>query len=95
MSLISAGSISLDSTFNARQTCHDLFFKYQVYLSGSIIVINLKPILSVVTEPALCEILCTVKKTLAVFTSPAGMSLTEPSLDGNNLIFPVQGEFGK
>ncbi len=34
------------------------FFIYQVYLSGSIITINLKPILSVVTEPALCEMLC-------------------------------------
>jgi hypothetical protein len=35
------------------------------------------------------------KKTLAVFPSPAGMSLTKLSLDGNNLIFPVQGEFGE
>ncbi len=35
------------------------------------------------------------KKTLAVFPSPDGMSLIKPSLDGNNLIFPVQREYGK
>ncbi len=34
------------------------------------------------------------KKRLAVFPSPAGMSLTELSLAGNNLIIPGQGEFG-
>jgi hypothetical protein len=34
------------------------------------------------------------KKKFAVFPSPAGMSLTEPSLAGNNLIIPVLGEFG-
>jgi hypothetical protein len=31
----------------------------------------------------------------AIFPSPAGMSLTKLSLDGNNLIIPVQGEFGQ
>ncbi len=35
------------------------------------------------------------KKRLAVFPSPAGMSLTKLSLDGENLIIPVQGEIGK
>jgi hypothetical protein len=35
------------------------------------------------------------KKRLTIFPSPAGMSLTKLSLDGNNLIIPVQGEFGK
>jgi hypothetical protein len=34
------------------------------------------------------------KKRFAIFPSPAGMSLTKLSLDGNNLIIPVQGEFG-
>jgi hypothetical protein len=33
------------------------------------------------------------KKELAVFPSPAGMSLIKLFLGGNNLIFPVQGEF--
>jgi hypothetical protein len=43
----------------------------------------------------------TVKKRLAVFPSPAGMSLTKLSLAKNNLIkfgnliIPGQGEFGK
>jgi hypothetical protein len=36
-----------------------------------------------------------VKKRLAVFPSPAGMSLTKLSLAENNLIIPLQGEFGK
>ncbi len=35
------------------------------------------------------------KKRLAVFPSPAWMSLTKLSLAGNNLIIPNQGEFGK
>ncbi len=35
------------------------------------------------------------KKRLAVFPSPAGMSLTKLSLAGDNLIIPAQGEFGK
>jgi hypothetical protein len=35
------------------------------------------------------------KKRLAVFPSPAGMSLSELSLAGNNLIIPAYGEFGK
>jgi hypothetical protein len=34
------------------------------------------------------------KKRLAIFPTPAGMSLTKLSLDGNNLIISVQGEFG-
>jgi hypothetical protein len=34
------------------------------------------------------------KKRFAIFPSPAGMSLTKLSLAGNNLIYPVQGEFG-
>jgi hypothetical protein len=36
----------------------------------------------------------TVKKKLAIFPSPAGMSLTKISLAGNNLIIPGQEEFG-
>ncbi len=39
--------------------------------------------------------LYTVKKRLATFPCPAGMSLTKLSLDGNNLNIPGQGEFGK
>jgi hypothetical protein len=35
------------------------------------------------------------KKKFAIFPSPAGMSLTKLSLDGNNLIIPAQGEFGQ
>ncbi len=34
------------------------------------------------------------KKKWTIFPSPAGMSLTKLSLAGNNLIFPIQGEFG-
>jgi len=34
-------------------------------------------------------------KSLVVFLSPTGMSLTKLSLAGNNLIVPGQGEFGK
>ncbi len=34
------------------------------------------------------------KKSLAVFLSPARMSLIKFSLAGNNLIIPAQGEFG-
>ncbi len=34
-------------------------------------------------------------KNLAIFASPAGMSLTKLSLAGNNLNIPGQGEFGK
>jgi hypothetical protein len=37
----------------------------------------------------------TVKKRLAVFPSPAGMSLTKLSLGENTIIIPGQGEFGK
>jgi hypothetical protein len=36
----------------------------------------------------------TLKKRLAIFPSPAGMSLTKLSLAGNNLILPGQEEFG-
>jgi hypothetical protein len=43
-------------------------------------------------EPDKKKIHC--KKSLAVFLSPAGMSLTKLSLGENNLIIPVQGEFG-
>jgi hypothetical protein len=42
-----------------------------------------------------CMVLYTVKKGYPFFPSPAGMSLTKLSLAGNNLIIPVQGEFGK
>jgi hypothetical protein len=35
------------------------------------------------------------KKELAVFPSPAGMSMIKLFLGGNNLIFPVQGEFNQ
>jgi hypothetical protein len=35
------------------------------------------------------------KKGLAVFPSPAWMSLTKLLLGGNNLIFPALGEFGQ
>jgi hypothetical protein len=41
----------------------------------------------------LCMLHC--KKMLAVLPSPAGMSLTKISLDGNNLNYSGQGEFGK
>jgi hypothetical protein len=34
------------------------------------------------------------KKRFAILPSPAGMSLTKLSLNGNNLIIPAQGEFG-
>jgi hypothetical protein len=37
----------------------------------------------------------TVKKRLAIFRSPAGMSLTKKSQAGNNLIIRGQEEFGK
>ncbi len=36
----------------------------------------------------------TVKKRLAIFLSPVGMSLTKLSLAENNLFFSGQGEFG-
>ncbi len=36
----------------------------------------------------------TVKKVIAIFPSPAGMSLTKLSLEGNNLIIPGPGELG-
>jgi hypothetical protein len=39
------------------------------------------------------SILC--KKSLSVFHSPAGMSLTKLSLAGKNLIIPSQGKFGQ
>ncbi len=35
------------------------------------------------------------KKRLAIFPSPAGMSLTKLSLAGNNWVIPGQGEFGQ
>jgi hypothetical protein len=35
----------------------------------------------------------TLKKRLAIFPSPAGMSLTKLYLAGKNLIIPGQGEF--
>jgi hypothetical protein len=35
----------------------------------------------------------TVKKRLATFPSPAGMSLTKLFLGGNKMIIPAQGEF--
>jgi hypothetical protein len=35
------------------------------------------------------------KKELAIFPSPAGMSLTKLSLGGKNLIIPAQEEFGQ
>jgi hypothetical protein len=38
---------------------------------------------------------CTVKKRLATFPSPAGMSFTKLSLGGNNLIIPAQREFDR
>ncbi len=37
----------------------------------------------------------TVKKRLATFQSPSGMSPTKLSLSGKNVIIPAQGEFGK
>jgi hypothetical protein len=36
----------------------------------------------------------TVKKSLSIFPSQAGMSLTKQSLAGNNFIIPGQEEFG-
>jgi hypothetical protein len=41
-----------------------------------------------IIEPPHC------KKRLAVFPSPAGMSQTKLSMDGNIQIIPGQGEFG-
>jgi hypothetical protein len=41
--------------------------------------------------PVTAQVHC--KKRFAIFPSPAGMSLIELSLDGNNLIIPAQGEF--
>jgi hypothetical protein len=38
--------------------------------------------------------LYTVKKRFVIFPSPAGMSLAKLSLDRNNIILPVHGEFG-
>jgi hypothetical protein len=35
------------------------------------------------------------KKKLAIFPSPAGMSLTKLSLGGKNKIIPAQGEFNQ
>jgi hypothetical protein len=35
------------------------------------------------------------KKRFAIFPSPAGMSLTKLSQDGNTLIIPAQGDFGQ
>jgi hypothetical protein len=35
------------------------------------------------------------KKGLAVFPSPAWMSLTKLFMSVNNLVFPAQGEFGQ
>ncbi len=43
------------------------------------------------TRPNVC-LHC--KKRLAIFPSSAGMSLSKLSLAGNNLIIPLQGEFG-
>ncbi len=36
---------------------------------------------------------CHCKKELAIFPSPAGMSLTKLSLGGKNYIIPAQDEF--
>jgi hypothetical protein len=44
-------------------------------------------------QSLLYEVNATLKKVIG-FPSPAGMSLTKLSQDGNNLI-PVLGEFGK
>jgi hypothetical protein len=35
------------------------------------------------------------KKRFAIFPSPAGVTLTKLSLDGNTLIITAQGEFGQ
>jgi hypothetical protein len=46
-------------------------------------------------EPVVAGVKLHRKKILPVSPSPAGMSLTKLSLDGKNLIIPVQGEFGQ
>ncbi len=57
----------------------DLHYVYDKLLAAPITQIKLKHL----------------KKRLATFRSPEGMSLTKISLCGNNLIIPAQGEFGK
>ncbi len=42
----------------------------------------------------ICRHLLNCKKRLAIFPSPAGMSLIKLPLAGNNVIVPGQGEFG-
>jgi hypothetical protein len=49
-----------------------------------------------VFKKAVCDFLpLHCKRSFSIFPSPAGRSLTKLSLDGNNLIIPGQGEFGK
>jgi hypothetical protein len=64
-------------------TLHHLHTK-QIYLRGYSLDITTR-----ISGPN------TLYKKFAVFLSPAGMSLTKPSLAGNNLIIPVLGDFGK
>ncbi len=56
-------------------------------------VASLRTFFSIVSPGYIFKLHC--KKLLAIFPSPAGMSLTKLSLAGNNLIIPGQGEFGK
>ncbi len=66
-----------------QQTCLLLILSYKIIqLDNGIISIHKK----------FANIHC--KKRLMIFPSPAGMSLTKLSLDGNNLIIPGQAEFG-
>ncbi len=48
-----------------------------------------------ILELRLTGIVLHCEKRFVIFPSPAGMSLTKLSLDGNSLIIPVQGEFGQ
>jgi hypothetical protein len=59
--------------------------------STTIIFLDVIYCLNINTEGGNHTIHCT--KSLSVLPSPAGMSLTKLSLDGNNLIITVQGEF--
>ncbi len=48
-----------------------------------------------VNYPYFQNLILHCKKRLAIFPSPAGMSLTKLSLGGNNQIIPAQDEFGQ
>jgi hypothetical protein len=83
----------------ARHAHHD----HNVYLITMLTMLTMLTLLTVLTYASLATSLHVppdlamphCKKGLAVFPSPAGMSLTKLFLGGNNLIFPAQREFGQ